>query len=148
LAPDKVEKTVLVVLLIMLLQLLINWAPLPLNRSGLIVNTYFYTVTGSVLLLAAVGLSLGARHTGKPDMLYGKRFSILLCTMIVIGSLIFGLDAYLASFTLRTGGGGERVTEEISLVVYAPFSENNQLVKIGDTVPIISKAIQKLESIK
>ena len=31
---------VLVVLLIMLLQLLMNWAPLPLNRSSLIVNIY------------------------------------------------------------------------------------------------------------
>jgi hypothetical protein len=110
-------------------RLLVSGAPLPLGESGLVEYLDVVGVVAGIFLLMAIGLVLGERLAGKAKPLCWKRFWLLPCAVAALGMLILGLDAMYAAHTLRGGGAGERVTEEISLHDYAPFSPNSQTIK-------------------
>ena len=128
---------IIVLFLIMLIQLLKNWAPFSLDNYGMITGLYFYIAIGAIPLLTAIGLTIGERFSGKSIKLNWKRFWLLPCTAILLGSLIFGLDNYHTSHTFRTGGRGDRITEELRLYYYTPFTTDNLLIKADFTPSLI-----------
>ena len=116
----------------LLYEMLRTGNPLALDGTGHIANLNLHLIIGIGFVVSAIFITLGARSAVSEDIRW-KRFWILPSIVVFSILLVFGLDAYRATYIFRTGGGTERVSEELSLYRYMPFLADNSLIKAGFT---------------
>lgn len=126
-----------IVCVFLLVKLIASWRPLPLNSQGYLEYSLLYLVMGAMLLISAGLLTVGAYFRDKTIVTGWRRFAILPGVILVFCLMIFGLDTFHASHSLREGGRTERVEEELSLSNYEPFKDGNHLAKADFTPSLV-----------